>query len=602
MKAIDYSKVKVNDGFWYEKQKMASEKTVYAVYDRFENTFRFDALKCEKNEKYTPHIFWDSDVAKWIEGVAYILDSKEEEKLEKIVDDCVDLIVKNADENGYFNSHYLVVNQDERFTIRNNHELYCAGHLIEAAVAYYEATGKDTLLKAMERFTDYIEKVFKIEKSAAFTTPGHPEIELALVRLYEVTGEKRYLDLSKYFIDEHGIAEKGKWLNEMYNEHHNQDNMPLRERTIAEGHCVRALYLYSAMADIAVYYNDKELLDACRRVFDSIVNKRMYVTGGVGSTHIGECFTADYDLPNRTAYAETCAAISLAMFCKRMYAIEADSRYADTAERALYNGVLAGVSMDGAAFFYENPLEIDPEFNDVDYVSNTKQRFPITQRKEVFDCSCCPPNIVRLIPSISGYAYTYDENTVYMHQYMDCEMEFEGMKIAVKTAYPADGKVVIKYDCDKEYLALRIPGWCKKFDISAPYEMKKGYAYIKLEKSGEIVLDMDMPVRVVKANRRVHSDAGRVAIMRGPVVYCAEGVDNGKDIAGLYVDAEAGFEIVKGEFILPDLKGVAWRDKERDELYFDDEIEYEKTELRLIPYYAYANRGESEMYVWLLKK
>ena len=601
MQNIEFSDIEITGGYWKTRQEINSSVTLKSVYERFKETHRFDALKCDwkDGEPDMPHIFWDSDVAKWLEGAAYILNSNNDDDIAEIIENAIDCIIENSDENGYFNSHYLVTEQNNRFCNRACHELYCAGHLFEAAVAYYEITGKDRFLKAMSKYADYIEKVFKIEKSAAFTTPGHPEIELALMRLYKATGEKRYADLAKYFIDEHGKHPEERNYDEWA---YNQDEMPIRERETAEGHCVRAMYLMCGAADVAYEYGDDDLKNACERVFNNIVNKRMYITGGVGSTYIGEAFTIDYDLPNRTAYAETCAAISLAMFANRMLKFGADSKYADIVEKAIYNGIMSGVSLDGKSFFYENPLEIDPDFNNVNTSTKQKQRFPITQRLEVFDCSCCPPNILRFVASIAGFLYGFDEDTVYVHQYMDSKTETDGIMIEQKTEYPKNGKITVKYDTDKKFIAFRIPGWCKIFSINCEYVMKNGYAYVTLNGSGEIEIELDMPVRLIAANRRVHADAGRVAVMRGPVVYCAEGADNGADLTSVVLPINAAFEIRNSELLLPMLKTKAYRPKETESLYYDAGDDYEEMPLTLIPYYAFANRGETEMQVWLLRK
>lgn len=601
MQNIEFSDIEITGGYWKTRQEINSSVTLKSVYERFKETHRFDALKCDwkDGEPDMPHIFWDSDVAKWLEGAAYILNSKDDESIAEIIENAIDCIIENSDENGYFNSHYLVTEQNNRFCNRACHELYCAGHLFEAAVAYYEITGKDRFLKAMSKYADYIEKVFKIEKSAAFTTPGHPEIELALMRLYKATGEKRYADLAKYFIDEHGKHPEERNYDEWA---YNQDEMPIRERETAEGHCVRAMYLMCGAADVAYEYGDDDLKNACERVFNNIVNKRMYITGGVGSTYIGEAFTIDYDLPNRTAYAETCAAISLAMFANRMLKFGADSKYADIVEKAIYNGIMSGVSLDGKSFFYENPLEIDPDFNNVNTSTKQKQRFPITQRLEVFDCSCCPPNILRFVAPIAGFLYGFDEDTVYVHQYMDSKTEMDGIMIEQKTEYPKNGKITVKYDTDKKFIAFRIPGWCKIFSINCEYVMKNGYAYVTLNGSGEIEIELDMPVRLIAANRRVHADAGRVAVMRGPVVYCAEGADNGADLTSVVLPINAAFEIRNSELLLPMLKTKAYRPKETESLYYDAGDDYEEMPLTLIPYYAFANRGETEMQIWLLRK
>ena len=604
MQNIEFSDVDITGGYWKTRQETNRSVTLQSVYERFKETHRFDALAChwKDGDPDKPHIFWDSDVAKWMEGAAYIYHSKNDESIAAIMEHAIDCIIENSDENGYFNSHYLVTEQGERFRHRDCHELYCAGHLFEAAVAYYEMTGRDRFLRAMCRYADYIEKIFRIEKSAAFTTPGHPEIELALMRLYKATGEKRYANLAKYFIDEHGKCAGDSPVNDWVNENYNQDEMPIRDRETAEGHCVRALYLMCGAADVAYEYGDDDLKNACERVFNNIVNKRMYITGGVGSTNIGEAFTVDYDLPNRTAYSETCAAISLAMFANRMLQFGADAKYADVVEKAIYNGIMSGVSLDGKSFFYENPLEIDPDFNHVNTSTKQQERFPITQRLEVFDCSCCPPNILRFVASIAGFLYSFDEDTVYVHQYMDSKTETDDVWLEQKTEYPKNGKITVTCDTDKKYIAFRIPGWCKTFSINCDYVMKNGYAYVALNGSGEIEIELDMPVRLIAANRRVHADTGRVAVMRGPVVYCAEGVDNGADLKSAALDIHAAFEIGHSEFLLPVLKTKAYRPKETESLYYDAGDDYEEIPLTLIPYYAFANRGETEMQVWLLRK
>lgn len=604
MNNIEFSDVKITGGYWRARQDINCSVTLKAVYDRFNETGRFEALKCDLRDGDTniPHIFWDSDVAKWIEGASYILHSEKNDQAVEIIENAIDLIIKNSDENGYFNSHFLVAEKENRFRLRECHELYCAGHLIEAAVAYYELTGKDRFLNAVKKYADYIERAFKIDNTAAFITPGHPEIELALVRLYKATGEKRYIELAKYFIDKRGNCDEPGIYTDWANEYYSQDEIPVRERKTAEGHCVRALYLMCAAADIAYIYKDNDLKTACERFFDSIVNKRMYITGGVGSSNMGESFTIDYDLPNRTAYAETCAAISLAMFAERMLKFGADSRYSDIIERTMYNGIMSGISLDGKSFFYENPLEIDPDFNNINTSTKVKERFPITQRVEVFDCSCCPPNIMRFVASISGLIYGFDDNTVYINQYINSEGDVNGIKISQKTDYPNNGKITVRCNSNKKQIAFRIPCWCKSFNINKKYSIKNGYAYVDLDSEENIELELDMPIRIISANRRIHSDAGRIAVMRGPVVYCAEGVDNGADIKSIALPAESVFELAESEFLLPILKTEAYRPFESDSLYYEAVDDYEKIPLTLIPYYAFANRGESEMQVWLLRK
>ena len=602
-KSIPFSATVINDGFWKTKQDLNKNVTVHAVYQRFAETHRFDALNCNWAKKglYKAHYFWDSDIAKWIEGVAYILKQTEAPELETLADAAISSILQNADENGYFNSYYLAACPEAKFTVRKNHELYCAGHLIEAAVAYYNATGKDDSLKAMCRYADYIEKVFKIEHSATFSTPGHPELELALVKLADATGEKRYLELSKYFIDIHGTVDNNCDLYDFSELPYNMDEMPLRERTDVKGHCVRALYLLSGAIDIALRYQDQSLADACCRCFDYIVSKQMYITGSVGSTYMGEAFTVDYDLPSRTAYTETCAAISLALYAERMQNLEVNSAYADVVERAIYNGVLSGMSMDGRSFFYENPLEIDPKFNDINNSTKTKERLPITERVKVFECSCCPPNLVRFIASLADCIYTYCDDVLLINQYMSCETDYEKTHVVQKTAYPENGTICIQCQTDRAQVALRIPGWCRNFELNRAYELKNGYAYISAEDAKAVTLTLYMPVTAVAANRNVHDAAGRVAIMRGPVVYCIEGIDNGENLKCVSIDTKAGYQLSGKEFLLPAIKATGYLPKASDALYAPADDELETIPLKLIPYYAFANRGTSEMQVWILK-
>ena len=597
MRHIEHSKVRITKGFWHEKQIMAKDVTADAVYERFKETHRFSALECKwkEGDPHCPHIYWDSDVAKWVEGVSYLLAYEKNGRFEEIIESVIDNFIKNQDEEGYFNSHFLVTEKDKRFQDRNNHELYCLGHWIEAAVAYYNATGRRRFLDAVAKYADYVERVFRYKKgSASFVTPGHPELELALVKLYETTGEKRYLELAEFFIYEHGRhPEERNFIGD-----YNQDMMPLTERTEIDGHSVRALYLLSAMIDVAERNGDKALTDACRRLMDNCINKRMYVTGGVGSTKVGEAFTLDYHLPNREAYAETCAAISLVFAAERMMKLDENAKYADIIERVLYNGALSGIGTDGRSFFYVNPLEIDLDFNGVFKFTEHKKQYPITQRVGVFFCSCCPPNILRLLASVSRYAVAENDSTVFINQFMNIESE----GVSIDTLYPNENTVRITYKRRDKALAVRIPEWCKSYTLDAEHEVRNGYAYIKEDKD-EITLTLDMPVRFIAPNRRTHDNSGRIAIMRGPVVYCAEGVDNGADIQSVIIDTKATAKVTMGEFLLPSVTLEGEIPKATDNLYTElSAVEYERTEIKLIPYYAFANRGESDMAVWLLHK
>ena len=613
MKTIPFSAVKLG-GFWGRRLEINRTATIPTVYDRFTDTGRFEAFRFnwkEGSDLPKPHFFWDSDIAKWIEAAAYSLALHPDKELERIIDDTVELIEKNQQEDGYFNIYFTVVEPGKRFTIRDYHELYCAGHLTEAAVAYYKATGKDKFLKIMCRYIDLIEKVFAIEHSAEFDTPGHEEIELALIKLWECTGEERYLKLCKYFIDTRGTSEKDKNIPSWAKPEYYQSDIPVREFTFAEGHAVRAMYLYSGMADLAEKTGDKELLDTCERVFENVRNRQMYITGGIGATSSGERFTEDYVLSNDLAYAETCAAIALALFTRRMSGIIPDSKYADVAEIAIYNGSLAGVSLDGRSFFYINPLEINLEDRrrNKEHYYFDKTYAPITQRVEVFDCSCCPPNIARFVASIADFLYSYDDSTVYVHHFAESETEYDGIYIKQQTAYPNEGEVRFTVrNMAGRRLAVRIPGWCEFVSLggeklNAPVE--KGYAYIDI-KSDEETLDFwfEMKPRFVCANPKIGYDAGKVCLCRGPLVYCAESVLNDgvrlSDISldvngtvGLTFDEEAGVYAAEAD---------AFEDAPSDELYYDcAKSERVNRKIRMLPYFAYANHGESDMAVWLRK-
>lgn len=604
---ISFDNVEITGGFWKNKQDLNKNVTVYAVRDRFKETGRFDAFKCDWKDgmppQYRPHIFWDSDIAKWIEGAAYILSKEDNKILEANIEEVIDNIEKNQCEDGYFNIYFMVCDPDKRFTRRDDHELYCAGHLIEAAVAYYYATKKDRFLKIMCKYADYIEKVFVKEDSAAFTTPGHEEIELALVKLYYCTGEKRYLELSKFFIDNRGNNVKEANISPYGNSQkfYNQSHLPVRNQTTAEGHCVRAGYLYSGMADIAKEYNDEKLFNACKTLFNNIINKKMYVTGGLGQSHIGEAFTIDYDFPNMFAYAETCAAISLIYFAQRMLNLEIDSKYADIVELAMYNGFLSGLSLDGKAFFYENPLEIDPHLigKDVSVGANHRQRFPITQRVEVFGCSCCPPNVLRLIASLGDYIYSNDNDTYYIHQFIDSKLNLDGVSITQTTNYPINGDVKIK-SSGIGTLAVRIPGWCDDFNTNAAYTIRNGYAYI-VNPPDEININFNMRPVLIQSSPNVRENAGRVAGKYGPLVYCIEEVDNGRYLRNIKLNTDnKGFEIEYDEYIGANvLKLNGYRPKSTQKLYSEYNPDMNPAKIKFIPYYAFANRGVSEMLVWI---
>ncbi|MBE6897152.1 MAG: glycoside hydrolase family 127 protein, partial [Ruminococcaceae bacterium] len=473
-------------------------------------------------------------------------------------------------------------------------------HLIEAAVAYYHATGKDKLLGLVERYVDHVIKVFVEEKTAKFMTPGHEEIELALVKLYRLTGKQKYLDLSKFFIDNRGnneldIAGLRDWMTNRYA----QDHLPVREQTTAEGHSVRAMYLYMAMADLALECGDEELFKACDTIFHNVAEKRMYVTGGIGSSCIGEAFTVDYDLKNEPAYTETCATLALSLFCQRLSKIKPSGIYGDIAEQAMYNGSISGVSIKGDEFFYENPLTIDLADHNKNPATKQKERYPITQRVKVFGCSCCPPNILRYINSIGDFLYTEDDDTLYVHHYMNSSTEFDGKKIRQNTLYPSDGKVKLTVKGNYKKIAVRVPGWCEKFDASASYIIKDGYAYF--DATEVIDLDFNMAPRFVVSAPAVHENAGKTALMLGPVVYCVEKVDNNCDIFGLCVNTDTVFDVQPDNyFSLPTITVDGYAKVHNGNLYSNvNAVKYEARKIKFIPYYGMENRGETDMLVWI---
>ena len=593
MITLPFQNVVLKNGFLYDKQMLNENITINAVYNRFYDTGRVSAFRCDwqEGQPNKPHIFWDSDVAKWMEGAAYILHKKKDPDLEEKIEWVIDQIEKNQCEDGYFNSYFITCAPEQRYTNRDWHELYCAGHLMEAAVAYYEATGKDRFLKLMEKYADCIEKSFVTEKTAKFATPGHQEIELALVRMYRATNNLRYLKLAKFFIDHRGYEQ------DLFVPKNTQSHLPVREQKEAAGHCVRACYMYSAMADLAYETNDRELYDVCKTLFNDIITKKMYITGGIGSTRMLETFTIDYDLLNDKAYAETCAAIALMFFAHRMMRFENDSVYADLIERILYNGMIAGLSLDGKSFFYENPLEIN--LNNYKRFISPKhmERFAITQRVEVFSCSCCPPNLNRVLASLGNYIYGYENETVYVNQFAGSQASVGGMKITQTTDFPKSGKIVLQTE-NVGTLCVRIPAWCKEYTVSAPYTIQNGYAVIE-NPTSEITVDLKMEALLIQSNPEIYENNGKAAVCYGPFVCAGESVDNVENLHSIFIDRNFKATAQYDEALCGyTLKVKAYRRQATQALYSAYEENFENYILHLIPYAAFANRGESNMCVW----
>ncbi len=606
--ALPIEKVDITNGFWYDKQKLVREVSMNNVYKRFYETGRFDAFhfKWRDGEDNKPHIYWDSDVAKWIEAVAYICEKKRNENLEAIVDDVTDAIEKNRMPDGYFNSYFGLLEPEARFTRRNDHELYCAGHLIEAAIAYKRATGKDKLYNMMKEYADLIYKIFVIDDSAAFLTPGHEEIELALVKLYRESRDKKYLELAVHFIDKRGTDSERDAVPGVPN-YTFQDFLPVRQQRDARGHAVRAAYLYSAVADVVKETGDEELFASAKAVFENITRRRMYITGAIGQNPAGEMFMGDWELANQTAYAETCANLSLSLFARRMSLIDPDSTYADIAERVLYNSFISGMSLDGKSFFYSNMQENDGRVRKSHFNARHTIFCPADTRVEVFQCSCCPPNVVRTVSSIQDYQYSRSADTVYCHQYFGSRADIGCGTLNMTTNYPFDENVKISYTGAPARVAFRIPDWCREYKIqkngaSAEYTLDRGYAYLNVRDGDKIELTFKMTVRFLEANPKIWVDAGKVALMRGPLVYCLEGVDNPYPLSDIRLNRFGEFkEEFDTELSLPVLVGEGFvRVWDDDELYAEEKAE-KCVPVRLIPYFAFANRGATDLIIWTKK-
>ncbi len=612
IKNIDFFGVELLDGFWKERFALNAEKSIYAVQRVFEESGRFNAVRFEKTNKEL-HIFYDSDVAKWIEGVAYLLahDREKFADLEKFCDELIDCMVKNQREDGYFNSYFLQVEPEKIFQDRNLHELYCAGHFIEAAIAYDKYTGKRKFLDFAQRMADCIYKVFYIEKSANFVTCGHEEIELALFMLYEYVGKEEYKMLAEYFINQRGNNELDK-KRVILSPKNAQEDVPVRELTLAEGHAVRATYYYCGIADMARLTGEKALKEVCDRIFDDIVNYKMFVTGGIGSVRMGEAFTSKYDLPNISAYSESCAAIGLMLFALRMQELGINGVYGDVIERVLYNGFLSSTSLDGKSFFYENTLEVCRKEIDKEVAVPEERRtvLPPYRRQELFSCSCCPPNINRFVASIERVIYTRTEEGIYVNQFIGSKTK-DG-NIRIQTGYPVEDTVRISStDYAYKKVFVRIPGWCKSYKMElngkeVRPEIKDGYAEFSVEKTFEILLAMEMQSTFIMANPKVRANAGKVCLIRGPIVYCIEEADNGEDLFALAADTKNPNFVMEYEpvYHLPVLycDGERTFATENNAALYAKRYQTKEVRLKFIPYYCFANREESDMLVWVDKK
>lgn len=635
---IPFSDVKINDAFWSPKQDINRKITIAESYKENLGTGRIHAFKLDwkPGQNPVPHKFWDSDVAKWLETACYSLHTHPDEDLRKTVEDIIDLVASAQQPDGYLNVHYTIVEPESRWkNLKDNHELYCAGHLIEAAVSHYQATKSRKFLEVVCKYADYIDSVFGPEENKKKGYCGHEEIELALIKLYRATKNPRYLKLAKYFIDERGqlphyfmleeisrgISVDPNPFNTIKRYEYYQAHVPVREQSEMVGHAVRAGYLYSAMADLAQETQDQELFDACERIWNDAMLTKMYITGGIGSSRHNEGITTQYDLPNEDAYCETCAAIAMLFWNHRMLHYSLKSKYADVVERILYNGSISGVSLDGKLFFYENPLAI----------TSRRKGF---KRQKWFGCACCPNNLSRLIASIGNYIYSQgiiNPNScnpidampsIFIHQYIGNTTEFmiNGRKVAIemKSEFPWNGKVFVSISAteDVEFvLHFRVPDWCRNYSIKMngksikPMKSDPDNGYISIIQSGmaksTIELNLEMSIMRVRSHPIVLADVGRIALQRGPIVYCLEEEDNGTNIDSICIPKNSeisieynpnllnGISILKGK----GLKNI--NDKWQDKLYTQEEPKYEEINFTAIPYYAWNNRKPGEMAVWL---
>ena len=634
LEPVALNKVSIDGVFWAPRQGVNRTTTLPIEYEQCKDTGRIDAWKLdwEPGQPNPPHHFWDSDIAKWIEAAGYSLATHPDKGFEELVDGVIDMIADAQQQDGYLNVHFTVVEPENRWrNLRDMHELYCAGHLMEAAVAYYGGTGKRRLLDVMCRYADTIDSVFGPKEGQKRGYPGHEEIELALVKLYHATNEERYLDLAKFFVNERGrqphyfdieAIARGKVVetNRRGKYNYNQSHLPVREQTTAQGHAVRAMYLYSGMTDVARETGDPSLIAACEQLWKNVTERRMYVTGGVGSSSHGERFTYDYDLPNDLAYAETCATIGLVFWAHRMLQIEGEGAYADVMERALYNGGLSGISLDGRTFFYGNPLEVNPQAHE-NRPDLFRKPAVSTMRQEWFGCACCPPNIARLLASLGQFVYSQAEGTAYIHLYVGGQGEIniggQSVVLTQETRYPWDGEITVTVHPEGETrfaLALRIPGWCRRATLTIDGEpteveplLDRGYAKIERVWSpgDRVELGLAMPVERIEAHPAVRMDCGRIALQRGPLIYCLEEVDNGSNLNDIALPRDAalgvqfeedllgGVVVIEGEATRKD--PTSWQDT----LYRPVSSGRATAPFRAIPYYAWANRGPGEMLVWI---
>lgn len=643
---VDLHKLKINDPFLGQYQQLVRDVVIPYQWDALNDRIaeadashaieNFRIAAGLKQGEFYGMVFQDSDVAKWLEAVAWSLCQKPDAELEKTADEVIDLVAAAQCDDGYLNTYFTVKAPDERWTnLAECHELYCAGHMIEAGVAFFLATGKRRLLEVVCKLADHIDSVFGPGDTQLHGYPGHPEIELALMRLYEVTEESRYMALVKYFIEQRGTQphfydkeyeKRGKtsywntygpaWM--VKDKAYSQAHKPLAEQQTATGHAVRFVYLMAGVAHLAKLSHDESKRQDCLRLWHNMAQRQLYITGGIGSQSSGEAFSSDYDLPNDSVYAESCASIGLMMFARRMLEMEADSHYADVMERALYNTVLGGMALDGKHFFYVNPLEVHPKtlsFNRIyDHVKTVRQRW--------FGCACCPPNIARVLTSLGHYIYTPHEDALYINLYVGNSVELPlskgTLQLRISGNFPWQEKVTIVVDSAlpvQHTFALRMPDWCDAPQVmlngvEVAKDVRKGYLHInRLWQEGDtLTLILPMPVRRVYANPLVRHNAGKVAIQRGPVVYCLEQADNGEELHNLWLPQTAIFRTFEGKGVFAHKVLIQAEGNKQTSSAPEQQLlwHYDRSPsvrsphtLTFIPWFSWANRGDGEMRIWV---
>jgi len=625
-KPVPFERVSFRSGFWAERQRKLKETTIFDQYDKIDRRRQFDAfrLRWERGVDPKPHFFWDSDVYKWLEAASYCLALGRDEQLDGMVDAVVDLVASAQQPDGYINLYYTMIEPDKKWTdLMDTHELYCAGHLMEAAVAHFRATGKRKLLETACRFADLIDAKLGPEPGKKRGYDGHQEVELALYKLYETTGDEKYLRLSRFFITERGarplyyateyenrgdvpefadyrIQNKIKDWREYYQVH-----KPVWEQDEVVGHAVRVMYFCAGMADVARATGDERLWNVCKGLWQNLTTKRMYITGAAGNSHHNEGFTKDYDLPNDTGYCETCASIGFVFWNHRMLQNELDGAYADALERSLYNGALSGISLDGRSYFYMNPLASDGAYH----------------RAPWQGCACCPPNVARLIGSLGQYVYGFDGRDIAVHLWADSEATVyrngKAIRVTQSTHYPWDANVTIQLGMEESAafsLKVRIPSWVEgtqatvNGSVVACDDLASGYLVLnRTWNDGDVVeLRAAMPVRRVYAHPEIVGNVGRVALQRGPIVYCFEACDQpDAEPERLSISASAPLSSEFREDVLGGValvKGKAYQiDREAwgGELYGAGRPVLRPYAFTAVPYFAWDNRAPGKMAVWL---